>query len=208
MFQSLQRPGKLCFFALPVLLILAVFQATTFAQTETGQISGKVTDPTGAVVAGASVTIKSPSTGLTRSVTTSGEGLYNVTNLQPGICDVKVNGRPAYAIEYKRDKKSGTYRLFFDTESFRWVRTEFGRVTISKQIGAFTNDVESKSDENPTVDFYVETADFREVDGLRLPFKMTQVVTFPLVRQKLVGTLNCTITEYKQNVEIDQKMFQ
>ncbi|MFN7948494.1 MAG: hypothetical protein U0Z53_24290 [Blastocatellia bacterium] len=144
----------------------------------------------------------------------NGMALYNALLADAGEAKMeakgtkKVNGRPAYVIEYRRDKKSGTSRLFFDTETFMWVRTEFGRVTISKQIGAFTNDVESKSDENPTVDFYVETADFREVDGVRLPFKMTQVVTFPIVRQKLVGTINCTITEYKQNIEIDQKMFQ
>ncbi|MFN7948493.1 MAG: carboxypeptidase regulatory-like domain-containing protein [Blastocatellia bacterium] len=78
---------------MPVLLILAAFQAAAFAQTETGQISGKVTDPTGAVVTGASVTVKSPTTGATRSVTTSGEGLYNVTNLQPGIYDVTVKAQ-------------------------------------------------------------------------------------------------------------------
>ena len=93
MFQLLQRPGKLIPFALPVLLLLAAFQGAAFAQTETGQISGKVTDPTGAVVTGASVTVKSPTTGATRSVTTSGEGLYNVTNLQPGIYDVTVKAQ-------------------------------------------------------------------------------------------------------------------
>ena len=89
-----------------------------------------------------------------------------------------------------------------------WVRTEFGRVTIPQHIGAFTNDVQSKSDEQPTADFYVETSDFKEVDGIKLPHKMTQVVTFPILRQKPVGTLTVTINEYKQNVPIDPKMFQ
>ncbi len=120
----------------------------------------------------------------------------------------KLNGRQAYIIEYKRDKKSGLVRLYFDAETFMWVRTEFGRVTIPKQIGSFTNDVESKADDQPTADFYVETSDFKEVDGIKLPFKLVQVVTFPLIRQKTVGTLTSTITEYKQNVEIDPKMFQ
>jgi hypothetical protein len=120
----------------------------------------------------------------------------------------KVSGRQAYVVEYKRDKKAGTVRLFFDAETFMWVRTEFGRVTIPKQIGAFTNDVESRADEQPTVDFFVETSDFREVDGIRLPHKLIQVVTFPLLRQQRIGTLTSTITEYKHNLEIDPKMFQ
>jgi len=60
------------------------------AQTETGQISGKVTDPNGALVSNASVTIKSASTGTTRSATTSVEGFFIITNLQPGVYDVIV----------------------------------------------------------------------------------------------------------------------
>jgi len=120
----------------------------------------------------------------------------------------KINGRQAYVVECRRDKKPGVVRLLFDAENFMWVRTEFGSVTISKQIGAFTNAVESRSDEQPTVDFYVETSDFREVDGIKLPFKLVQVVTFPILRQKAVGTITSTINEYKQNIQIDPKMFQ
>jgi outer membrane lipoprotein-sorting protein len=120
----------------------------------------------------------------------------------------KINGRQAYVVECKRDKKSGVVRLFFDAENFMWVRTEFGRLTIPKQIGAFTNAVESRSDDEPVVDFYVETSDFRDVDGIKLPFRLVQVVTFPLLRQKQVGTITSTINEYRQNIEIDPKMFQ
>jgi len=120
----------------------------------------------------------------------------------------KINGRQDYVVECRRDKKSGMIRLFFDAEDFMWVRTEFGRVTIPKQIGAFTNDAESRSDDQPVVDFYVETSDFRDVDGIKLPFKLVQVVTFPLLRQKTVGTLTTTIKEYRQNIQIDPKMFQ
>ena len=120
----------------------------------------------------------------------------------------KINGRQTYVVECRRDKKSGVIRLFFDAENFMWVRTEFGRVTIPKPIGAFTNGFESKSDDDPVVDFYVETSDFRDVDGIKLPFKLVQVVTFPLLRQKQIGTITSTISEYRQNIEIDQKMFQ
>ena len=74
-------------------LALAMFVlATTFgsalAQTETGQIAGKVTDPNGAVVTGATVNVKSAQTGREVTVTSDNQGLYTVTSLQPGLYDV------------------------------------------------------------------------------------------------------------------------
>lgn len=59
-------------------------------QAETGQISGRVLDPNGAVVAGATVTVKSVGTGAERTTTTTDEGFYTVTNLQPGLYDITV----------------------------------------------------------------------------------------------------------------------
>jgi hypothetical protein len=62
-----------------------------FGQTETGQISRTVADPTGATLPGAKITVRSVGTGATRSATTSNEGTYNVTNLLPGDYMVTVN---------------------------------------------------------------------------------------------------------------------
>src|SRR3954471_92164 len=70
--------------AIALLVVLtAPGGAAVRAQTETGQITGTVTDPTGAVIAGATVIVRSPDTGAERTVTTTGEGLYTVANLQP-----------------------------------------------------------------------------------------------------------------------------
>jgi hypothetical protein len=74
----------------PALLAAVVFSITGSAQTETGQIIGKVTDPQGAVIPGASVTVKSVDTGAARTADTNREGNYIVTNLQPGIYEVQV----------------------------------------------------------------------------------------------------------------------
>jgi len=71
---------------------LMAFTATVFGQAETGQISGKVTDPNGAVVPNASVTVKSVSTTAERTATADSDGVYLVTNLQPGLYDVTVKG--------------------------------------------------------------------------------------------------------------------
>jgi len=77
--------------AIALLVVLtAPGGAAVRAQTETGQITGTVTDPTGAVIAGATVIVRSPDTGAERTVTTTGEGLYTVANLQPGLYEVSV----------------------------------------------------------------------------------------------------------------------
>jgi outer membrane receptor protein involved in Fe transport len=77
---------------LTLLLALLTLPVASFAQVETGQISGTVTDPQGAVISGATVTVTSKDTGATRTAATSGEGNYTVTNLPPGTYDVKVEG--------------------------------------------------------------------------------------------------------------------
>src|SRR5215213_3045963 len=79
---------------LPILALAfaMVFQSVAFAQTETGVIAGTVTDPQGAVVAGATVTVTSADTGAERTGTTTGEGNYTITNLKPGRYEVKIEG--------------------------------------------------------------------------------------------------------------------
>jgi len=56
-----------------------------------GTISGKVTDPNGAVVAGATVTITNMTTNQSFSTTTSNDGSYNSPVLAPGNYKVKVD---------------------------------------------------------------------------------------------------------------------
>ena len=118
----------------------------------------------------------------------------------------KIKDRLAYVVEVKKGKVSA--RLFFDAENFMWVRTEYGRASTSKSIQPFTNESVSHADDEMSVDFYFETSDFREADGVKLPFKFEQVITYPILKQKRAGTISGTITEYQHNVLIDPKMFQ
>jgi hypothetical protein len=74
-------------------LLLSQVTVLAFAQAETGQLSGTVLDPNGAVVAGASVILKSVDTGAERRTTTSDSGTYVVTNLQPGVYDVRIEAQ-------------------------------------------------------------------------------------------------------------------
>ncbi|MGB7436130.1 MAG: carboxypeptidase regulatory-like domain-containing protein [Candidatus Acidiferrum sp.] len=56
-----------------------------------GGISGRVTDPTGAVIANATVTLKSRDTGEMQTSTTSSEGIFRFTLLKPGSYEVSVS---------------------------------------------------------------------------------------------------------------------
>lgn len=119
----------------------------------------------------------------------------------------KVKNRPAYVVDVKRGK-SQPLRLYFDAETFMWVRTDYGKVSYAKSIGGFTNDVVQHGEDQADIDFFFETSDFKEVDGVKLPFKFEQTVAFPLIKQKSAGTITGIIKEYRHNVPIDPKMFQ
>src|SRR6188508_3731058 len=73
---------------------LAVFftlTATAAAQTETGRITGVVTDATGGILPGVTVTAKAVGTGATRELTTDSAGQYVFANLPPGPYEITAN---------------------------------------------------------------------------------------------------------------------
>lgn len=61
--------------------------APVFGQTDTGRITGTVTEPTGGVVAGAKIAVKSADNGSTRETTTNSAGIYTVPGLKPDTYD-------------------------------------------------------------------------------------------------------------------------
>ena len=69
--------------------------AVCLAQNEVGgaSLNGTVTDPTGASVPGAKVTVDNTATGLTRNTQTNDAGLYSVTGLPVGSYDITVEAR-------------------------------------------------------------------------------------------------------------------
>jgi Carboxypeptidase regulatory-like domain len=73
------------------LSVLIVSLATaSFAQRITATIRGTVTDSTGAVVPGATVTVRGENTGFTRSTTTNASGVYSFPELPTGAYAVEV----------------------------------------------------------------------------------------------------------------------
>ena len=72
-------------------LVLCTF--TLLSQTFTASLSGLVTDPGGAALSGASVTIKNNATGDTRQTSSSDEGRYTFSQLLPGSYSVTVEAK-------------------------------------------------------------------------------------------------------------------
>jgi len=75
---------------LGALALVTTLPAAAPAQTETGKITGTVTDASGGVLPGASVTLKSVGTGATRTATSDVAGNYTFSNLQPGPYELTV----------------------------------------------------------------------------------------------------------------------
>ncbi len=75
---------------LPVLLLVLLFAPALRAQVSTGTILGTITDPTGALVNGATVTVTDLRTNEARTVTSNASGLYTVPNLLPGRYNVAI----------------------------------------------------------------------------------------------------------------------
>jgi hypothetical protein len=75
---------------LPGLLVAMLLGTPAVAQTVTGTISGTVTDPNGAVVAGATVTLTNEQTNEKRDLATNESGRFDFAALQPGVYKLRV----------------------------------------------------------------------------------------------------------------------
>jgi len=79
-----------------LLLALAVPRVTN-AQVLNGTLTGNVTDPTGAVVAGAKVEALNVNTGVAKETTTDDAGRYQFSDLQPGVYKLTITA-PSFKI--------------------------------------------------------------------------------------------------------------
>src|SRR5215831_15434821 len=109
-------------------VILSVFAwGLLQGQTSTGVIVGTVTDPSGAVVADASITIVNPATGSAHQVRTNATGFYRSPDLPPGAYDITME------------------HAGFKTVIIRSVELQINqtaRVDVAAELGAVTQQVE------------------------------------------------------------------
>src|SRR5438046_1801762 len=75
--------------ALLLASLVTAAPSTVFAQTETGRITGTVTDPSGLVVPGATITLTSTTTGAVRTTTSDAVGRYVIANVPAGTYTLK-----------------------------------------------------------------------------------------------------------------------
>src|SRR5205807_7853813 len=75
--------------ALVVLWSLTIITASAVAQAVYGSVFGTITDPSGAAVAGAKVTVTSVGKNITEQATTNADGNYSITHLIPDVYTVK-----------------------------------------------------------------------------------------------------------------------
>jgi hypothetical protein len=104
------RLARYRFFLLPFFFVLACVGA--FAQANS-EVTGIVTDQTGAVVAGANVTLSDPDTGFTRTVVSGPTGLYDFAGLNPSNYTLKAaaKGFQAFVQTGIVVNVSGTFRV-------------------------------------------------------------------------------------------------
>src|SRR5499426_2985351 len=91
MFRKLARLRDSGFGSIPtVSLLFAVLAISGLAQSSNATLSGAVTDPAGAVVAGAELTLTNTATNFEAKFTANERGEFTFRNLTPGTYDLKV----------------------------------------------------------------------------------------------------------------------
>jgi hypothetical protein len=84
-----------------IYVALFCLSTTLFAQVDRGTITGTITDPTGAIVAGATIRIVSESTNASQQAATSSAGTYGFFNLPIGLYNVAVEANGFRRAEMK-----------------------------------------------------------------------------------------------------------
>jgi hypothetical protein len=79
--------------ALVAFCVLGVLAQTAFAQLASATLNGTVTDPTGAIIAGARVVLHNVATGVDRTTTTNNVGRYVLIDIVPGTYTLQVSAQ-------------------------------------------------------------------------------------------------------------------
>src|SRR5580704_13627488 len=82
---------KTCLVCLSVLVFAAIPSLLGQAASGTATISGLVTDPSGAAIPDAEVTVRNVATNVSRPLRSNDAGLYQAVALQPGDYEVKAS---------------------------------------------------------------------------------------------------------------------
>ena len=90
--------------ALGLLLAVVVLSLGAWAQSDNANVSGVITDPSGATVPNAKVTLRNQANGLTREATTNQSGVYSIPTIPPGMYTITVEATGFKKSESKDNK--------------------------------------------------------------------------------------------------------
>ena len=107
---------------------LIAMTTLVLAQSGTTSLRGTVTDPSTAAVSGAKVTLTSPETGFTRTVTTNATGNYEFLQLQPGTYELTVE-MPGF-----RKSQEKQIHLLVDTAASINVKLDVGTTSETVEV--------------------------------------------------------------------------
>jgi hypothetical protein len=127
---------------LALALLVCGAASSALAQGLTGQISGVVTDNSGGVLPGATVTIKNVGTNLVRETTTGADGNFVITNLLAGTFDLTVSVQGFKPYEQKGIILGATERL-----ALRAISLEVGGLSEVVSVAAESIKVQTTSGE-------------------------------------------------------------
>ena len=82
--------GLLCLSFLFAVLVILPSRMQAQSAAATGRLEGTVTDPTGAAVRGAEITVRNQSTGIATTVQSSSEGEFTALYLDPETYEVSI----------------------------------------------------------------------------------------------------------------------
>lgn len=83
--------GRVVLRVAAVIMFMSALMVPSLAHAQgTASINGTVTDPSGAVIPGASVSATNEATNLIRETATAGDGTYSVVSLAPGIYNITI----------------------------------------------------------------------------------------------------------------------
>ncbi|MEO6910063.1 MAG: carboxypeptidase-like regulatory domain-containing protein, partial [Edaphobacter sp.] len=87
--------------AIGALLIAMLVPGPLMAQVDTGGVTGTVTDPTGAAVVGAQITLTNPATGISQNTRSTSTGTYSFSGVRTGAYNLKGEATGFQAFDYK-----------------------------------------------------------------------------------------------------------
>ncbi|HTJ29619.1 MAG TPA: carboxypeptidase-like regulatory domain-containing protein, partial [Acidobacteriaceae bacterium] len=109
-------------------LVFCLAAVSASAQTVTGSVRGTITDPSGAIISGATVTATNTATGVNTTATTNGAGEYSIRFLQIGQYKLSVDANGFSKAVY------GPFALEIDQDAKVDIKLKVGSNSVSVEV--------------------------------------------------------------------------